>query len=418
MRILYIVSIEDIVRSPVVRSQVIELLKAESKDKSFKLKLYILSLYPVLNYLKLMNSIKRLQKELAEYEICLKVIPIFMLTRFFYMNLFILLLYTFQIIFISIWIKVRINPYLLHCRSYPATLMGLFMRIFFNRQFIFDMRGLYPEEGVIHKKFRRGSSSFRIWKLLERNFIKRAYSTVVVSRPLYEFIKKESPESDILMIPTCAKVPALEEVEKHSKEMRKELGITDKIVVCYNGAVQSWYAPDLIISALKRLVSLMPEVEWYFLFLIIGKEDLITDGIKKEEALSEIPYKIFSSLPQQEVLKYLAAADFGLIPRVSFPTSFSIISVKFVEYIACGVPVLCSESIGGAVELIKRYNLGVLYDAGSGDELKEEVNDFIKHRGRCRKKVWGTGKDIFSFESCAKEYRMLYKKFKKVSITS
>lgn len=72
---------------------------------------------------------------------------------------------------------------------------------------------------------------------------------------------------------------------------------------------------------------------------------------------------LVTHVPHEEIFQFIPVGDLGLIirdnsliNRVAFPTKFS-------EYLASGVPILCSSSIKDVAQDVKKYGLGdVLFD--------------------------------------------------------
>ena len=121
--LIYLLSIEDVVQSPIIHSQVVALLQTIHQQYPER-PIVLLSLYPILNWLKYRQRLVELHAEFSRKEITLHVWPLLYLTRYFYIPRLLWPLYWIQALIYAVLIRVRFRPALLHCRSYPAAVVG------------------------------------------------------------------------------------------------------------------------------------------------------------------------------------------------------------------------------------------------------------------------------------------------------
>jgi glycosyltransferase involved in cell wall biosynthesis len=73
-------------------------------------------------------------------------------------------------------------------------------------------------------------------------------------------------------------------------------------------------------------------------------------------------------LNADDVPEAIGAADYGLLLREPTITNRVAAPVKFAEYLACGLPVICSECIGDYPDFLKAHGAGIVL-GGDGDKL-------------------------------------------------
>ena len=156
-------------------------------------------------------------------------------------------------------------------------------------------------------------------------------------------------------------------------EVRRKLHIESQTkVFIYSGGTGLWHMSE-------KLIMFFAEVLKHFddsLLLYLTKDKTIID--KSIANLPELKSKVLClSVSNEEVSKYLNAADYGLLFRENTIMNNVAAPTKFAEYILCGLPVIISEGIGDYSELTAKYNLGVIIkDNILQNPEKFEFNNF------------------------------------------
>lgn len=168
---------------------------------------------------------------------------------------------------------------------------------------------------------------------------------------------------------------------------REQLNVGDRKVVCYLGSLAWYQLPDQSIRVYKAFKKHHPEA----VFLAIT-----TDVNKMKSMLADAGFSeadcMAIQVSSEDVPRYLSAADVGLLLREANPVNAVASPVKFAEYLACGVPVLLTESIGDYSELVLTEGLGGVVDISRTDaHLDAGIDALIRQlcdnknlRMRCR----------------------------------
>ncbi|PKO22876.1 MAG: hypothetical protein CVU38_07170 [Chloroflexi bacterium HGW-Chloroflexi-1] len=423
---VYLVAIEDIAQSPLIRGQVIALLKAMAAQGA-PCPLALVALYPMLNWWRHRGRLVTLRAELAESGIAFHAWPIAFLTRYFYMPRPWLALYRIQAWLAALTITASLRPVIIHCRSYPATLVGALVKRLIGARLVFDTRALYPEEGATlaegGKSVLLDPTAFRVWKQIEAGLCREADATTVVSRPSAVILAEQYPDivNRLIVAPTCTPVPSVEQLDVWRNETRLKLGLTNKLVVAY---AASWFEPQPTLGLFRQLLEACPQANWHFLLLVSSRaQGQHQSAFESFTAL--VPRELgphtgctVIAAAQTTVLQYLAGADLGAQPvgaseRSQADPRYVLaaktrLSVKFTEYLAAGLPVLTSRWAGAAADIVREHDLGVVYDEASDAQLAAWLSRWQEARADFSARAWQYAHEHFALDSLARRYLNLY----------
>ena len=424
--IIYLLSIEDIVRSPIVRSQSLEVLNL-LVDQLCPYYLYIVSLYPITSCLRNHKELIALRRNLAHRHIRLQILPIPYLTRHFYIPKALLPLYNWIARTAAKWIIRQIDPCLVHCRSYPAALVGHFIKGQNDCKLVFDPRSLYPEEGasrvIAGKHVMFDAQTYSKWKSIESDLITASDAVITVSQPFADILAEQYPHSKAqrVTIPTAADVIPPAQIEIHRALTRKKLGCLDNdTVVAYVG---TWFDYEAFMELVQLLRQALPDTPWRFLLIVSGLSSqkgkhLRASLEQKLDADLGQRYHLLS-LPQAQVHQYLAGADIA-VQIASTPAdkkqdtryqlmARTVISVKFAEYLASGLPVVVSKWAGAAADIVRKHNLGLVYDEATIEELRSWLVNWQAEPDDFRQRARDFAHAHFSLETVTESYLTIYK---------
>jgi len=367
--LLYLTAAEDSVNQPVIRSQVFKLL--EQFKGQHDLRIIFLSFIPFRFYFELnhpIRSFKQTKKKRAEFKsqfrnanITIRFLPfVFPFRRkYFHMKLLHLTLFLCQTFPVLLYHLVRHRVDIIQARSYPACLLSYFSNKLLSIKYIFEMRGIYPDEGVVYGAFARTSQAYRRWKRYEAKMIRSAYAIVIESRPFKDYVEAIHRHDNISIIPCYVDDQYFRFDETHKKSLRKELGLENRFIVTYCGTIGGWHDPgvqaDYFIEIRKQIQNA------YFLILTFEQKHELVKTILQEKGISKDDYWLLSP-SDDEIPKYLNMGDVGLLVIANLPTAKKAVSIKFSEYLASGLPVVCTPYVAGAAELIHEHRCGIVVD--------------------------------------------------------
>jgi len=246
-----------------------------------------------------------------------------------------------------------------HCRSYHAGLLARIGESLFDCRYIFDPRSPFPEENVLAKNWDPDSLSRNLWKRLETWIVNGASTTVVVSRALTSLYEDVDSVSRFSLIPNNYPDSFETYIENNAPADEK------KYTLAYVGSFGNWNRPGPYLQLLARLnEDGMGRVNMLFIVRTESRSELSiqADRLGINRSLFDIV-----TIKQEEVPIWLDKCVFGVYlmngkdPRLG---------VKTVEYLALGLPLIVSENIIGAAELVHNEGLGVTWDHSDFDSMR------------------------------------------------
>jgi glycosyltransferase involved in cell wall biosynthesis len=114
-----------------------------------------------------------------------------------------------------------------------------------------------------------------------------------------------------------------------------------KLIVLYPGGLQWHQGLDIAIRAFQQVSPELPEAELHIYGDGNVKDDLI--GLTRELGL-EGKVQFFEMLPAREIVKIMANADLGVVPKRADSFGNEAYSTKIMEFMAMGIPVVVSRT--------------------------------------------------------------------------
>ena len=356
--ILYVTLIEDPINNGILNSQVISILKSIS-EKGHRVALYSAPSKKLFG--KHSNQdVEIYKKNLYDFDIKFYCSPIPVLTnasiRFYLIPW--LILFSLPSVLIA---AAKQKSTILHCRSYPASLIGMLVKILTGKKFIFDMRGVYPEEGAfLFPNWHKDGFNYKTWKYIEKHMILAADHIVVVSDRFKQHILSEYPgHSDAINEKTSTIVCGVS-TENIIHNDRPKISPHDPIRLVYSGTLDGWTSPELLASTYNQILKHNTQHNFLLNIYTTSNQESVhkaffTEGIDSSKYFIQC-------FKAEEVATKLRENDIGILVRerdivneVSFP-------VKLGEYLAAGLPVTINSALAGAGKFILENNAGVELD--------------------------------------------------------
>ena len=255
---------------------------------------------------------------------------------------------------------------LVHCRSYVAALVGLWLKRHGGVKLVFDMRGLWADERVEGGAWNLRNPLFRwiyrFFKAREASFVTEADAIVSLThagrREVKRWLAYHMRRPPITVVPCAAPFGEFDVSSVDGKlRTRVELGIpSDAYVVVYHGSLGTWYMLQEMLDWFALLSHRRPR-SW---FLVMTPES--PDVVRKVAAERRIDLArlVVVNAEHDRVPFYLRSADVGLFfvrptfsKRASCPT-------KLGELLAMGIPVVTNAGIGDVDDILSRVGAGVV----------------------------------------------------------
>ena len=272
---------------------------------------------------------------------------------------------------------------ILHFRRYDANLAALIAKRIFKKKLIFDPRGLFVEEKISSGVWQMNRFRSRIYRYLENNVLEQADAVISFS-PLHrkhlQNAHGEKIGEKVMCIPNCVDLDKYEFKGKH-----RSSHFTGKINLVYIGGASYWHMVDEMIYFFKYLKKRVPAFLTYLAY-----EGCHSIAARFAESKLEATDYCVASVPPEEIPQYLTDADIGIALIKPSLAKKVCAPIKFVEYLAAGLPVVINPGIGETEAIVKRYGVGVIYER---EKIQDNIKALLRMLGRkdihsrCRKVI-------------------------------
>jgi len=227
-------------------------------------------------------------------------------------------------------------PYdLLHIHSVPDfEVFAAFLPKLLGAKIILDIHDIVPE--FFASKFGGGRESLLFKALVLMEKMSSGFADhVIISNHIWEkalverSVKREKC-STILNYPD----PFL----FHLRPREEGNG---KILLIYPGSLGWHQGLDIAIKAFHRIRDDAPEAEFH-IYGTGGKKDSLATLVQELGLQDRVFIK--PSLPLDKIVKVMAAADIGVVPKRNDPFGGEAFSTKILEFMSLGVPVIVSRT--------------------------------------------------------------------------
>ena len=286
----------------------------------------------------------------------------------------------FSFMFSSVWTALTVRDADLIMGTTPPIFQAVsawFVAWVRRKPFLLEVRDLWPEFGVSMGVL-KNPMVIALARWLE-NFLYARATHILVNSPAYKeyMLSKGVPENKVTYIPYGTDVdmfnPGVDGVS-----VRKKLGLENKFVVLYAGALGQANDIDTILRAAERL-----NHESHIRFVLFGDGKERT-RLKSESARMKLTNVIFAGVcPKKEMPAIVAASDVGIAILQDIPMFRTTYPNKVFDTMAAGrATVLVIDGVSR--ELIESSNGGVYVHPNDDELLAQKIFKLSKDPARVR----------------------------------
>jgi glycosyltransferase involved in cell wall biosynthesis len=286
----------------------------------------------------------------------------------------------FSFMFSSVWTALSVKDADLIMGTTPQIFQAVsawFVAFVRNKPFLLEVRDLWPEFGVSMGVI-KNPIVITSARWLEKFLYARA-THILVNSPAYEeyMVAKGVPASKITYIPYGTDVDMFNP-NVDGLSVRKKLGLEDKFVVLYAGALGQANDIYTVLCAAKHLNE---EDQIRFVFWGDGKE---RPNLQSEAERLELENVIFAGVcPKKEMPFVIASSDVCLAILQNVPMFRTTYPNKVFDYMAAARATVLV--IDGVIrEVIESSKGGVFVEPGNHELLAETILELSKDPQRVR----------------------------------
>lgn len=246
-----------------------------------------------------------------------------------------------------------------------SAISGRLLSFFKMRPWIMEVRDLWPESIYAVGAMDKNNIIFKILEWIELKLYISAKKIIVVTETFKKIIASKGIDNDKIFVHKNGIDLVKYKPQLKNQKLLKRLGLVDKKIFAYIGTHGMAHGLSFIVNSLPDVYKKIPNV----MFLFIG------DGAEKENLLSQAKslnlknITFLSSVPKNEIIKYISIIDVALVNLKKSETFKSVIPSKIFEAAAMEKPILLGVE-GESKEIIEKYFAGICYEP-------ENKNDFI-----------------------------------------
>lgn len=292
---------------------------------------------------------------------------------------------------------------LIVARSYPAALLAGLAKRLAGIPCVFDMRGLYPEECVNAGAFSADSDDYRFWKRRERRLFADAERCLAVSEPFADHVCRLAPGARVSVIPCCVDTDEVGFDPELCRKAKEKHGLSGRFVLLHLGSFGTRGDRGLVAKYLRRFRRVRPDA---VLAAATGTPAFVSEirAAFLREGLSEDDFRIINPKPGQ-LAEVRALGDAGLILERRVANTHACLSVKLGEYLASGLPVICTPHVEGAARLVEHHDCGLVVDPDDEDGPMEKEKGFLAKYQSLRENGFRLARGCLSLDHCAGLWR-------------
>jgi glycosyltransferase involved in cell wall biosynthesis len=269
--------------------------------------------------------------------------------------------------------------------------------------FVFEVRDLWPESLAAVGAGTEGTLLHRTLGAIAGFLYRRADRIVVVSPAFKDHLIRhwDVPAAKISIVENGVETD-LFRLDPAAIEVRKQLQLEDRFLICYIGTMGNAHGLETLIAAAEELQTALTNA----MFLLIG------EGAEKERIVELAAARGLTNIrflgqqPREQIPAYVSAADLCLVMLKKTELFKTVIPTKLLEYMACERPVIVAVD-GQARQIVEEAGAGVFVEPEDSKALAKAILDLAEAREH-RRQMGASGRQYivnrFSREKTAQDY--------------
>jgi glycosyltransferase involved in cell wall biosynthesis len=269
--------------------------------------------------------------------------------------------------------------------------------------FVFEVRDLWPESLAAVGAGSEGSLLHRTLGAIAGFLYRRADRIVVVAPAFKDHLIRHwnVPAAKVSIVENGVETD-LFRLDPAAMEVRKQLKLEDRFLICYIGTMGNAHGLETLIAAAEELQTALPNA----IFLLIGegadKERIVE--LAAARGLTNVQF--LGQQPRERIPAYVSAADVCLVMLKKTELFKTVIPTKLLEYMACERPVIVAVD-GQARQIVEEAGAGVFVEPENSKALVKAILHLAQDPER-RRQMGASGRQYivnkYSREKTAQDY--------------
>jgi len=268
----------------------------------------------------------------------------------------------------------RFKPQILHAHLHEGIAIGVVLRRLTGAPLVADLQGGLAAELADHQFLDGNGPTARVVGRLERWLVRQADAIFVSSAAAPPMLVEQGVDAGrIVSLPDGADLQHFRPLPP-DEPLVERLGLRGKQVIVFLGVLTPYQGVDVLIDAIPAVVRACPDAH----FLIMGYPNLeryrAMVAARGVEPWTTLPGQI----PYPDAARWLSLGSVAVSPK----TSLTEANGKLLNYMACGLPVVATDT------LVNREILGdagVYVPVGDVETLASRLVDLLQAPERRRR---------------------------------
>ncbi len=269
---------------------------------------------------------------------------------------------------------------LLHARSYPAAVVARAVGGRLGIPWVFDIRGLYPEERVDGGLWKAGSVVHRVTKRVEADLYRDCAALVTLTEASLPWISgllaDVGGRARTTVIPTCVDLDLFAPASAPEGPFR----------LAYFGSVGTWYLLDTMMAFGAAVMDLESGARLKF---VVNSDPGLVRARAEASGIAAERLEV-ASVRHEDVPSALADAHATFFFIHRGPSAVGFHQTKLGESLALGLPVAANRGVGDTARILEGEGVGVVVEGTDPAALAEGARRLVALAGepgiraRCR----------------------------------
>ena len=231
---------------------------------------------------------------------------------------------------------LRFRPHIVHAHLHEGVAVGLLAARLVGSPLVADLQGSLHSELVEHRFLRNGGLPSALVARAERWLVRRPEALLVGSTAVAQLLADQDvAPARIVSLPDGVDLTRFRPMSPDPAQVDR-LGLRDKRVVVFLGVLTPYQGVDTLLEAVSLVVASVPNVH----FLIMGypNEEHYRNVVSQRGLLPHVTFP--GRIPYGDAAQWLNLGDVA----VSAKTSLTESNGKLLNYMACGLPVVATDT--------------------------------------------------------------------------
>ncbi|MGD0792919.1 MAG: glycosyltransferase family 4 protein [Terriglobales bacterium] len=278
-----------------------------------------------------------------------------------------------------------------------CALSGWWLAFWKRVPFVFEVRDLWPESLAAVGAGSEGTLLHRALGAIAGFLYRRADRIAVVSPAFKDHLMRSwnVPAKKISIVENGVETD-LFRLDPAAAEVRKQLKLEDRFLICYVGTMGNAHGLETLIAAAEELQRALPNA----MFLLIG------EGAEKERIVELAAVRGLTNIqflgqqPRERIPAYVSAADLCLVMLKKTELFKTVIPTKLLEYMACERAVIVAVD-GQARQIVEEAGAGVFVEPENSKALVKAIIELAEDPER-RRRMGASGRQ-YIVNKCSRE---------------